>query len=175
MIALLTPFLMLGAALPALPEQFDQTAIGVDPFEPDKTLGLDDASQRGGDRAAGALDASLLFDGTLLVFPADAAGHGLAVRPKFRDATIRVIQDDARLVVLWRAAGRGDRPPPDDQWAAVVIEGDRMRILGRAALQGVAAGRRGGAIVCFAGDDTEEHEPAADATLHEVHRPGVPR
>lgn len=174
MIALLTPLLML-AGLPALPDQFDRTASGVDPFEPDRTLGLDDASLRGGDRAAGALDASLLFDGTLLVFPADAAGHGLAVRPNFRDATIRVIQDDARLVVLWRAAGSGDRPPPDDQWAAVVIEGDRMQILGRAALKGVAAGQRGGVIVCFADDDTEGREPAADATLHEVHRPGMPR
>lgn len=174
MIALFTPFLLLGAALPA-PAQADLTLIGVDPFEPDKTLGPVDAGRRDDDRAVGALDASLFFDGTLLVYPADAAGLGLAVRPKFRDATIEVIRDGARLMVLWRAAGSGDRPPRDDRWAAVVLEGDRMQVFGLAEFKGVGAGQRGGVILCYGDLCATDADPGTGATRREVHRPGMPR
>lgn len=173
MIALLTPLMLLAAALPA---QADLTAIGVDPFEPDKSLGPDDLSQNGDDHAAGALDATLLADGTLLVFPADAAGQGLAVRPMFRDATIQVIQDGRRFLVLWRAAAGADRPQADDRLAAVVIEGDRMQVFGLAELRSIGARKHGGAIVCYADDGgANDVDPGTDATDREVHRPGLPQ
>lgn len=134
-------------AAPQLGAPLDQTTIGVDPFE---------------------LDHSLLRDGTLLVFPAGDRAAAIRIRPltegEFR---VRVLRDDRAVRVVWLAGGV-DRPHPDDRMLAIEIEGDRMRIQGRAMVAAAGAGRAGAAIVCRFGGAAGADLTVRDLTLRDL-------
>lgn len=171
MFALLIHLSLLGALAPQY-APLDLTAIGVDPFEPDRTLArAADATLDGGDRILPAPkdktlaeDASLglaayavLGDATLAVFPADAGmDRALFFRPAWRGPVAALLQFDGSLVrIEWRDATRMDHVV-----GAAVFDAGRVRLHGDMTVAARGAGAAGDRIVCWAG--------------RIVHPPGLP-